>query len=181
MVTAYTQDRSGNKGPSVSAHFTKTDGSRSITLESSYANQYSAGGDRALVDGLRGGEDFRTGEWQGYEGQDVVAMIDLGKVVKLKRVGLSALQDQKSWIWLPKEVTFSTSANKRQWSSRTISNDVDRKTEGGMLLEFWTEILNSKVRYIAIDAKSAGPCPDWHPGKGGPTWIFVDEVLIETE
>ena len=180
-VSAFAMDRLGNKGPEVTAHFTKTDGNRSITLESTYANQYSAGGDRALIDGLRGGADFRTGEWQGYQGQDVVAMIDLGKVVKLKRVGLSALQDQKSWIWLPEEVTFSTSANKRQWSSRTISNDVDRKTEGGMLLEFWTDVLDRKARYIAITAKSAGPCPDWHPGKGGATWIFVDEVLIETE
>jgi hypothetical protein len=31
------------------------------------------------VDGLRGGHDFRTGEWQGYQGQDVNATVDLGE------------------------------------------------------------------------------------------------------
>ncbi|MBL0126875.1 MAG: GH92 family glycosyl hydrolase [Flavobacteriales bacterium] len=169
-----------SKAP-VIAHFSKIDGSRSITLESTYANQYSAGGDRALIDGLRGGEDFRTGEWQGYQGQDVVVMIDLGKMVDLKRVGLSALQDQKSWIWLPSEVTIATSTNQRQWSSTTVTHDVEPKAEGGILRELWTGLLGRKARYIAITAKSAGPCPDWHPGKGGATWIFVDEVLIETE
>ncbi|MBK9177836.1 MAG: GH92 family glycosyl hydrolase [Flavobacteriales bacterium] len=165
----------------VTAQFNKYEGGRSITIESTFANQYSAGGNNALIDGVRGGKDFRTGEWQGYRGQDVVLMIDLGRVQKLKRVGLSVLQDQKSWIWLPSEVTFSVSTNQRQWSSRTIAHDVDRKAEGGMLFEIWTEALNRKARYISITAKNAGPCPDWHHGKGGSTWIFADEVLIEVE
>lgn len=166
---------------SVTASFKKYEGGRAITIESTYANQYSAGGKNALIDGVRGGKDFRTGEWQGYEGQDVVLMIDLGRVQKLKRVGLSVLQDQKSWIWLPSEVTFSMSTNQRQWSSRTIEHSVDRKADGGMLFEIWTETLNRKARYIAVTARNAGPCPDWHPGKGGKTWVFADEVLIETE
>lgn len=163
----------------VTARFTKIDGSRTITLESTYANQYSAGGDNALIDGLRGGTDFRTGEWQGYEGQDLVAMIDLGQVRTLKRAGLSLLQDQKSWIFLPSEVTIAWSTNKRQWSSRTITHTVDPKAEGGIATELWTEVPGKKARYISIVAKNPGPCPDWHPGKGGSTWIFADEVLIE--
>lgn len=163
----------------VTARFTKMDGSRSIKLESSFANQYSAGGDKALIDGLRGGEDFRTGEWQGFEGQDLAAMIDLGQVKKVDRIGLSLLQDQKSWIFVPKEITLSWSANKRQWSSRTISPQVERKAEGGFIHEFWTEQLGKKARYISVVAKNFGPCPDWHVGKGGKTWIFADEVLID--
>ncbi|MCB0766699.1 MAG: glycoside hydrolase family 92 protein, partial [Flavobacteriales bacterium] len=162
----------------VVGRFTRIDGSRSITLESSYANQYSAGGDKALIDGLRGGDDFRTGEWQGYEGQDLVAMVDLGAVVDIGAIGLSVLQDQKSWIFIPSEVTLSWSTNKRKWSSRTIVPDVDRKVEGGRALEIWTEALTSKARYISVVAKYPGPCPDWHPGKGGTTWIFADEILL---
>lgn len=165
----------------VVARFNKYEGGRSIKLESTYANQYAAGGDNALIDGVRGGKDFRTGEWQGYRDQDVVAMIDLGKVMKLKRVGLSALQDQKSWIWLPSEVTISVSANQRQWSSATSTHDVDRQSEGGIVRELWRDLGGRKARYIAITAKNAGPCPDWHPGKGGSSWIFLDEVLIETQ
>lgn len=180
-VTAYAVDRHGNKGPVVTARFIKVEGVRNITLGSNYANQYSAGGHNALVDGLRGGVDFRSGEWQGYQGQDVSATIDLGRVMKLKRAGISALQDQKSWIWLPKEVVIATSTNQRQWSTSTITHDVDRKTEGTFTRELWTPELNRKARYITIVAKNAGPCPDWHPSKGGSTWIFADEVLIEVE
>ncbi|MBK6832344.1 MAG: GH92 family glycosyl hydrolase [Flavobacteriales bacterium] len=180
-IAAHVVDRIGNRGPMVTAKFIKVEGVRNITLESNYANQYSAGGNNALVDGLRGGSDFRSGEWQGYQGQDVIATIDLGRLMKLKRAGLSALQDQKSWIWLPKEVVIATSTNQRQWSTTTITHDVDRQTEGTFTKELWTPELRRKARYLKIIAKNAGPCPEWHPSKGGSTWIFSDEVLIELE
>lgn len=184
-ASALTPSMQGRKNliasKAVTAQFNKYEGGRTITIESTYANQYSAGGNNALIDGVRGGKDFRTGEWQGYEGQDLVLMIDLGRVQKLKRVGLSVLQDQKSWIWLPNEVTFSVSTNQRQWSSATVKHAVDPKAEGGIIEEIWREVGGRKARYIAITAKNAGSCPDWHPGKGGKTWVFADEVLIEVE
>ena len=51
-----------------------------LTLENLPDNQYMAGGLTALIDGIDGGNDFRTGEWQGYWGTDMVARIDLGAV-----------------------------------------------------------------------------------------------------
>ena len=165
----------------VTANFTRIDGARSVKLDSEYANQYSAGGDQALVDGQRGSTDFRTGEWQGYSEHDLLATVDLGKVMKLKRAGLSVLQDQKSWIWYPSSVTFAWSTNKRTWSSVTVENNVDRKLDGGHAAEMWTDVIGKKARYVKVIAKNAGPCPEWHPGKGGATWIFADEILIEAE
>ncbi|HRH39345.1 MAG TPA: glycoside hydrolase family 92 protein, partial [Flavobacteriales bacterium] len=180
-VKAHVEDAKGRRGPEVSARYIKADAKLAITLGSTYANQYSGGGNNALVDGLRGGTEFRASEWQGYQGQDVNLTIDLGSVRKLKRAGLSVLQDQKSWIWLPSEVIVATSTNGEQWSSTTVTHDVDRRTEGMLTRELWTPLLNKKARYISIKAKNAGPCPDWHPSKGGSTWIFADEVLIELD
>ncbi|MBL7981538.1 MAG: GH92 family glycosyl hydrolase [Flavobacteriales bacterium] len=180
-VTAYCEMADGTKGPVVTARFMQMDGDRTITLETAYANQYAAGGHQALVDGLRGGTDFRSGEWQGFEGRDVLATIDLGKVVKVKRLGVGALQEQKSWIWLPSEVEVVTSVNMRQWSSQTITHDVEREREGSFKQDLWTSLLNKRVRYIKLIVRNAGPCPEWHPGKGGTSWIFLDEVLVETE
>ena len=45
----------------VSAPFYKIDGSRSITIQSKYANQYAAAGDKTLIDYLRGTGSYRTG------------------------------------------------------------------------------------------------------------------------
>jgi len=170
-----------NSPSPVVAQFTKIDGSRTITLESTYANQYNAGGDNALIDGLRGGPDFRTGEWQGFEGQDLVAMVDLGEVKTMTRAGLSVLQDQKSWIFAPAEVTISWSTNQRQWSSITIPGAIDPITDGALTTEMWADLTGKKARYISIVAKSIGPCPAWHVGKGGKTWVFADEILMDAK
>lgn len=167
-------------GP-VTAVFTKVDGTRRVDLQSTYANQYAAGGAQALVDGQRGGTDLRGAEWQGFRGQDLVASVDLGRVQKLKRAGLSVLQDQHAWIWYPAEVTIAWSMNGRQWSSIVVENTIDRKADGGMKQELWSPFIGKKARYVKVIATNAGPCPDWHPGKGGSSWIFADEILTEAE
>ncbi len=165
----------------VTARFTRIAGDRSITLGSSYAAQYSGGGNTALIDGLRGGKDFRAGEWQGYRDQDVTATVDLGAVKKVKRAGAGMLQDQKSWIWFPTWVEFSLSKDGRTWHTHRVVNTVERTADGARTQDLWTGVLNDKARYLRITAANAGPCPDWHPGKGGTTWIFLDEVLIEAQ
>ena len=165
----------------VTARYTRTDGSRIITLGSTYANEYAGGGDRALVDGLRGGPDFRTGEWQGYQDQDALATIDLGRVRKLNRAGVGMLQDQNSWIFYPEYVDIAWSMNGRQWSSTKLVPGVDRKAEGGLTMDLWSGTIGKKARYLKLMAKNGGPCPDWHKGKGGATWIFLDELLLDVE
>ncbi len=48
-----------------------------------------------------------------------------------------------------------------------------------MTMDLWTDPLDLKARYIKITAKNAGPCPEWHLGAGGKSWIFLDEILIK--
>ena len=170
-----------NSPSPVVATFTKIEGGRTLKLGSTYANQYNAGGDQALIDGIRGGTDFRTGEWQGYREHDMLATVDLGKVRKLKRAGLSVLQDENAWIWYPPSITIAWSMNGRMWSSAEVINSVDRHATGGQKQELWSDVIGKKARFVKIIAKNAGPCPEWHKGKGGTTWIFADEILIETE
>ncbi len=172
-ITAYDREKR------VEANFTKVGNDLSIQLLSTFAPQYNAGGTNALIDGLRGGKDFRTGQWQGFQGQDLVVEIDLGRLRKIDQIGLGALQDQRSWIWLPAQVQFSFSTNGRQWSSEFAGHDVDRQQQGTILRELWTPSLNKRARYIRITATNAGPCPEWHPGAGHPGWIFADEVLFQ--
>ena len=54
----------------VSHRILKVDHAWQLSLETPPDNQYAAGGDQALIDGLQGGDDFRTGEWQGYWGKN---------------------------------------------------------------------------------------------------------------
>ena len=33
-------------------------------------------------------------------------------------------------------------------------------------------------RFIRVKGYNIDQCPDYHPGAGGPSWIFSDEIII---
>ena len=37
---------------------------------------------------------------------------------------------------------------------------------------------NIKTRYIKVKATNINECPEYHPGSGGSSWIFSDEIII---
>ncbi|MFK7810086.1 MAG: GH92 family glycosyl hydrolase [Saprospiraceae bacterium] len=163
----------------VTSNFLKIPEERSITLNSKYEPQYAGSGNDALIDLLRGGTDFRTGTWQGYHGKDIEATVDLGEVLSLSKIGLSCLQDENSWIFFPKSVSFETSQDGKNFTSvGKETNEVSRK-EKGSLLHIFKAIANTKARYIRVKAEYGGQVPDWHKGAGGKSWLFADEILIE--
>jgi predicted alpha-1,2-mannosidase len=151
-----------------------------INILSHYSSQYPAGGDLAVIDGIRGNRNFTTGSWQGYQGQDFVAVIDLGMVQDISRVGAGFLQDVSSWIWMPRRVEFEFSMDGQKFTPAvTIGNEVADKEYGVMVRDFVQTIPQSKARYVRVKAYNYGRIPEWHPGKGGDAWIFVDEVFVQ--
>ena len=102
-----------------------------LTLENLPDNQYMAGGLTALIDGIDGGNDFRTGEWQGYWGTDMVARIDLGAVEEVTSISLGALQDIKPWIWMPERVTFLLPRTETTTTFSTCSAPPPTSRQGG--------------------------------------------------
>lgn len=163
----------------VRSEFIRADGNWKIALNSEYANQYNAGGDRALIDKVRGANDFKTGAWQGYYGTDIDAVIDFKKKKKINEISVGFLQDIKSWIWLPSEVRFMISDDGENWFTvHTEKNNQPIDQYGSFLAEFSIKKA-IKTRYIRILAKNRGVCPEWHLGAGNPTWLFADEINVK--
>jgi len=168
------------KSSVISTNFFKIDPTLSIKLETNFANQYNAGGNDALIDGILGTSDFRTGTWQGYFNEDLVAIVDLGRQKSINLVQINFLKDQRSWIFYPSKVVCYGSKDgvefKRidsiQLDSPKPSDEVEIKT-----IEFKT---NNQYRYIKIIGKTKGDLPSWHLGfqHDGKSWLFADEITI---
>jgi hypothetical protein len=165
---------------SINAVFTKIPAGRKIKLNTKYAGQYSAGGDLAMIDFIRGGENFRTGSWQGYEGVNIDAIVDLGHVQPLKRISLGCFQDQGSWIFMPLETEFSISSDGEHFTSLpAVKNTIDEHADGPLIKDFTVEVRGKPARYIKVKAINRGECPPWHPGSGKKAWLFADEIVID--
>lgn len=180
-LRACAKNAAGVCSDTVSFSYYKIPGGRSIQLLTDYKNQYAAGGNNALIDGIRGSHNFRTGTWQGYEGNNLEAVVDLGSEKEISKVSIGFLQDQGAWIFMPEEVMFYISNDGKNFTEYGSEKDpVDPKADGPQLHDF-TSLKNAKARYIKIVAKNRGTCPEWHPGKGSPCWIFADEISIDTK
>lgn len=172
-------DEKGNQSQLLMADFYGIPEEMNIEVVNPYAHVYASGGDLALIDQVRGSTDFRS-NWQGFQGTDVEVVIDLGKLKAIQSISLTALQQQRIWIFLPKEVEFYLSNDKNEFTKvATITHEFSQKLDGPFIHEFSEQFKKQKGRYVKVLAKTIGLCPEWHYGAGGDAWVFVDEVVVK--
>ena len=174
--------RGDQKSATITTEFFKIDPNLTVTLKNQYANQYNGGGPNALIDGIVGAEDFRTGTWQGYSNVDLVATVDLGKVKTLNSTNISFLEDQRSWIFLPTNVScYISNDNKTFTKVSSQKVDATKPAEHVTMKNVAFSLKRKKARYIKIVAKKLGTLPKWHLGykHSGTSWLFADEIEIK--
>lgn len=180
ILRVYSQ-KGAIKSSVITTDFYKIDPNIKIELKTKYANQYNAGGDNALIDGILGTEDFRTGTWQGYWNEDVDAIVDLGKVKTVSNIQVNFLRDQRSWIFLPTNVEIYHSIDgKRFRKIKEWRGPKPINTDEVQITSVETK-QNIKAKYIKLGAKKLGKLPEWHLGfpHDGRSWIFIDEIMIK--
>lgn len=162
------------------AHLYKKPNDWKITIQSQYNKQYDAGGDDGIIDGQHGTTNWRSGGWQGYQAQDFNCIVDLGKISIIQFVNTSFLQDTRSWILFPKKVEYQVSEDGIHYTDLgSIENGVAADDYNLQIRTFYNTNANKiSVRFIKIKATNFGKLPDWHQGKGGDAFIFIDEIEV---
>ena len=153
-----------------------------LQISSRTSTQYTGGGSDGLIDGRRGPDNWRNGGWHGYEDQDFVAVLDLGEPVRIRRAGASFLQDLRSWILMPRELLVETSTDGEHFvPAAKVSHDVSAKEYGIFRKDLTVRLSGEPVRFLRFRATSYGSMPQWHSGAGGKSFIFIDELIVESE
>ena len=168
--------------PVVKSLFSKRDASVSLKLETQYANQYAASGPNTLIDGVRGGADFRTGDWQGYFGKDLNAVVSFEEARELTSIGISCIRDIKSWIFFPERIGISYSLDGINFTALPELTYTEATTDDyEPKIKACIQKLKqpTKIKYIKYTVYNPGTCPSWHLGSGNDSWIFMDEFLYK--
>lgn len=143
-----------------------------------YSEKYEGGGALALVDGLTATPVFTDNLWQGTEGSDVETVIDLGKMTQFHSIGCNFLSDNKSWIFLPKEVTVEISDDGIKYRSAgkwESSGVIKESTARIQHIEFKTA---EKCRFVKLTATSRHTGPAGYESFAKPVWLFIDEIIV---
>ncbi len=151
-----------------------------IELLTTPARSYEYTGASMLVDGLYGkNTNYRTGRWIGFQGEDIVAVIDMLKETVISSIEINNAVVTGDWIFDASEIIIESSNDKVNFSTVASEKINDDKNE------HWADISTHKVsfeplaaRYFKVTVKCS-TMPDWHPGSGRRAFIFVDEIKLD--
>ena len=150
---------------------------KSYVLENE-PKKYTGGEKFALTNGIRG--DANNNEpWVGFEGKNLNMTLDLGELMTFSSVSLAFMSAYSSWIMSPLSVEILISNdNKTFSSSKKIELNKSVKMESSVQ-QINISLDTQNARFIKIKAENFGSLPVGHPGVGKPSWLFVDEIMVE--
>lgn len=173
----------GNVGKIFKHNFTFNKATRkNFKLTYPYSEKYPAGGSNALTDGIRGSDSFRGGDksWQGYQGTDFEAVVDLEKIQIINKISCGFFQASSSWVVFPVYVEFYTSEDGITFDKVGRIYEVSSlRNPDWIQKDFCTSLDKINARYVKIFAKNLDELPSWHPEAGGKPWLMVDEIIVE--
>jgi hypothetical protein len=149
------------------------------TLKSLPSESYPGHGVRSLTDGIRGSVELHDGEWLGFEQDDCEAVLDLQSARQVTSATVGCLQAQGSWIFLPRNIEVSVSANGTDYSAAGSMTIGDPQDDGTVMTKDLTVSFSPvTARFVRVHVANVGLCPMWHKGAGGKAWMFVDEISV---
>lgn len=166
--------------PEEEATFRRIADDRRVVSLTAPHRAYTGDGADALIDGVRGGDDFRLPTWMGFYGTDVDAVVDLGRERKLDHVAMGFLQDQNSWIFMPLAVRYETSRDGVRYEEvGATTNNVDDHADGVVVRDFEARFAPRAARFVRVHVRAPIMCPPWHKGAGNRSFVFADELVFE--
>lgn len=141
--------------------------------------KYTFKGAVTLVDGLKGNDSYATGEWLGFVGGDVEAIIDLGVETEIQSVATNAVVDMSAWIMGSTGLSAAVSADKQTFQEIAqkdipAETNIDKKGVESYEIAF-TPV---KARYVKVIIKRSPALPQGHAGEGRFPYMFIDEIAI---
>ncbi len=161
-----------------SVSFNKATSSK-VTLLSEPHSRYN-GPAVILTDGRFGPMSFNTGEWMGFNGNPLIAVVDMGAEKEFSKVSLRTLIDGLNWIVDTRGITVEVSDNGQDFTT-VASKEV--APMDAYVTDIYTHTLTFdpvKARYVKVTALCETELPKFQDaGAGKPGFLFVDEIVVE--
>ncbi len=141
--------------------------------------KYTGGGDTALVDGVVAALRYTDKAWQGFIGNDLEAVIDLGESTPIRRISSFYFHSQSDWILPPRSVEYLISDDGQAFESLGVIDLGEVKPEPPHKVPAVWEGAGRTARYIKVIARRNDKMPEGFNGAGDPAWLFADEVVVE--
>lgn len=156
----------------VSKSFGKT-----ITLKTEPSKKYYEKGASTLLNGIKGNPGKFGRDWLGFDnGNDLEAVIDLGKKQTFSTLKTNLIYGPENWIYFPRFIEISTSDDGKNFKLiKKISEEEITKQNGAIN----ASLGNQNARFVKVLIKNHGVIEKGNAGAGHGAWLFADEVQID--
>ncbi|MBX9806483.1 MAG: family 20 glycosylhydrolase, partial [Flavobacteriaceae bacterium] len=152
---------------------------KKVVYTKPFSKHYPANGENSLTDGIKGTKELGK-LWHAFSGDDMTATIDLGELKTVKNISLGCIQNWGQWVFLPSSVKFEASQDGINFTElNNLKNTIPMDERAIILKDFSINFEPKQIKYVRVTAKNPGVCPPNHAGANQPSWVFVDEIVVE--
>ena len=154
----------------------------SIYLISSPDPKYIGDGAKTLIDLELGGSNFSNKKWLGYKDSTMKFMVNFNKPQVLHQAFLNSLIDVGSYVFPIVSITVEGSNDGVKFVKVTETKFPNQLTQKDVMRDIKTFTVNfpdnTSYKHYRFTVFNLKKLPVWHPGKGTPAWIFIDELFL---
>ena len=143
--------------------------------------KYPGSGAKTLIDYELGEKNFSNGKWLAYKDTTMKFVIGFKQARPLQTAHLNAFVDNGSYIFPIISIMIEGSNDGKEFKKLNEAKFPSLK-ETEVVREnksFSCSIpAGAAYKYYRFTLLNLKKLPTWHPGKGTPAWIFVDELFL---
>ena len=143
--------------------------------------KYPGSGAKTLIDYELGEKNFSNGKWLAYKDTTMKFVIGFKQARPLQTAHFNAFIDNGSYIFPILSIMIEGSNDGKEFKKLNEAKfpslketDVVRENKS-FSCSIPTGAAYKYYRFTVLNIKNL---PTWHPGKGTPGWIFVDELFL---
>lgn len=152
---------------------------KSIVANQPINEQYMFKGASTLVDGLKGGNSFKTGRWIAFVGNNMDMTIDLQQPTEISSVAISTCVAKGDWVFDARSLTVEVSDDGKTFT-QVASEDYPalKQADRDGVYDHQLSFAPVTTQYVRVIASPEKTLPAWHGGKGKNAFLFVDEIAV---
>ncbi len=132
-------------------------------------------GNTTLVNGLFGSNRYNDNQWLGFSGNDLQAVIDLGKAQTVQRLALEVLNYHWQRMWAPVTLQLLASLDGTHYTE--LYRQDSFPVNGINKLD--VPVTPVRAQYIKVIGTNKGEIPAGEYGAGGNALLLIDEIVVE--
>ena len=157
----------------------------SIVLLTQPDPKYIGNGGNTIIDHELGEMNFGNGKWLGYDKTNMEFVMQFKTATQMNEVIFNSLINTGSYIFPIQSIQVEASMDGKTYKPlqsvdfSSITKAYTKETNINQLQSFKVKVdKGSAYPFYKFTIRNLKQIPNWHPGKGTPAWIFVDEVFF---